>query len=67
MRFAAKIQGKKCILSNLFLQGPDLEAAGLAKGGVLTPATAMGLVLADRLRAAGFKIEALPAQEPSGR
>jgi short subunit dehydrogenase-like uncharacterized protein len=40
-----------------------------ARAGVLTPATAMGAVLADRLRAAGFRleVEALPARdEPSG-
>ena len=38
----------------LALQQGDLENAGLAKGGVLTPATAMGSVLMDRLRAAGI-------------
>ncbi len=31
------------------------------RAGVLTPATAMGDVLADRLRAAGFEIRAEPA------
>jgi short subunit dehydrogenase-like uncharacterized protein len=35
-------------------QGPELEKAGYAKGGILTPATAMGQVLITRLRNAGF-------------
>ena len=32
-----------------------------SEGGVLTPATALGDVLVDRLRAAGFTITAGPA------
>lgn len=36
------------------------------RGGVLTPATAMGDVLVERLRAQGFTIDAAPAREPSG-
>ena len=32
-----------------------------ARAGVLTPATAMGTVLAERLRAAGLTLEVAPA------
>jgi short subunit dehydrogenase-like uncharacterized protein len=39
---------------------------GLSRGGVLTPATGLGDVLADRLRAAGVRIE-IPAVRLSGR
>lgn len=41
----------------LVLQEQQLKEAGCAAGGVLTPATAMGMVLVDRLRAAGFTFE----------
>ena len=35
------------------------------RAGLLTPATAFGAVLADRLRAAGMRIEC-PAEPPAG-
>lgn len=35
--------------------GEESEASGCAKGGVLTPATAMGLPLIARLEQAGFQ------------
>jgi short subunit dehydrogenase-like uncharacterized protein len=41
----------------LVLQQEQLQKAGCAKGGVLTPATAMGMVLVERLRAAGLTFE----------
>ena len=41
----------------LALQQEQLQQAGYAKGGVLTPATAMGMVLVERLRAAGLTFE----------
>lgn len=46
-----------------FFPDPSAPQAGCLQGGVLTPATAMGLVLADRLRAAGiiFDIVQSPA------
>jgi short subunit dehydrogenase-like uncharacterized protein len=39
----------------LALDGQATAAAGCASGGVLTPASAMGLVLIERLRQAGLK------------
>jgi hypothetical protein len=39
----------------LALDAKDCDAAGCKSSGVLTPASAMGLVLMDRLRAAGLK------------
>jgi len=41
----------------LALQGPELQEAGYLQGGVLTPATAMGSVLIERLDAAGITFE----------
>jgi short subunit dehydrogenase-like uncharacterized protein len=41
----------------LVLQEQQLKEAGCAAGGVLTPATAMGMVLVERLRAAGLTFE----------
>jgi short subunit dehydrogenase-like uncharacterized protein len=41
----------------LALDGAACEAAGCQKGGVLTPASAMGVVLIDRLRRAGLKFD----------
>lgn len=41
----------------LALDGERCKEAGYLQGGVLTPATAMGLVLADRLRAAGITFD----------
>lgn len=41
----------------LALDGDKLKAAGYQQGGVLTPASALGLVLADRLRDAGITFE----------
>jgi short subunit dehydrogenase-like uncharacterized protein len=38
----------------------DRLPGGAARGGVLTPATALGEALVPRLRAAGFRIEASP-------
>ena len=40
-------------------QEEELKKAGKLQGGVLTPASAMGMLLIDRLNAAGmtFKIE----------
>lgn len=38
----------------LVLEAPRLAAEGLRQGGVLTPASACGNVLLERLRAAGF-------------
>ena len=35
------------------------------RGGILTPATGLGLVLLERLRAAGMRFEIRPAPEPS--
>jgi len=39
----------------LALDAQACAAAGCASGGVLTPASAMGLVLIERLRRAGLK------------
>jgi hypothetical protein len=39
----------------LALDGQATAAAGCHSGGVLTPASAMGLVLIERLRRAGLK------------
>lgn len=41
----------------LALQGPELKEKGLAQGGVLTPAVAMGLTLLQRLKAADITFE----------
>lgn len=41
----------------LALQGKECSEASCLAGGVLTPATAMGMVLVQRLRDAGFKYE----------
>eukprot|EP00878_Enallax_costatus_P002058 GHUV01002224.1.p1 GENE.GHUV01002224.1~~GHUV01002224.1.p1 ORF type:complete len:439 (+),score=107.02 GHUV01002224.1:127-1443(+) len=41
----------------LAMDGAACEAAGCQKGGVLTPASAMGMVLIDRLRKAGLKFD----------
>ena len=41
----------------LALDARRLEADGYPSGGVLTPASAMGLVLAERLRAAGITFD----------
>ena len=38
-------------------QEEDLKRAGYLQGGVLTPASAMGSLLIDRLRNAGLKFE----------
>ena len=38
----------------LALQGDQLREAGLLQGGVLTPASALGSVLIERLRNAGL-------------
>ena len=38
-------------------QEDDLKKAGYLQGGVLTPASAMGSLLIDRLRNAGLKFE----------
>ena len=38
----------------LLLQEKDLEAQGYCKGGILTPASAVGMVAVERLRNAGF-------------
>ena len=43
----------------LALDGPACEAAGCLKGGFLTPATAGGAVLVDRLRSAGLTVDVL--------
>lgn len=45
----------------LALQQEDLKKAGTLGGGVLTPTTAMGPVLVDRLQKAGIKFEILDA------
>jgi short subunit dehydrogenase-like uncharacterized protein len=50
----------------LALDTSKLEAAGLPKGGVLTPASAMGLVLADRLRAAGITFDVIESPALGG-
>lgn len=36
-----------------------------SRGGVLTPATAFGQVLVDRLRATGTRLEVIPAESPA--
>ena len=42
----------------LWLQQEDeLKQAGMLPGGILTPGSAMGLVLVKRLQSAGFKFE----------
>lgn len=41
----------------LALDAGACAAAGCASGGVLTPASAMGLVLIERLRQAGLKFD----------
>lgn len=41
----------------LALDAARLEADGMPKGGSLTPASAMGLALADRLRRAGITFD----------
>jgi short subunit dehydrogenase-like uncharacterized protein len=53
----------------LALDGAACDEAGCLKGGVLTPASAMGLVLIERLRRAGltFDITSSPAlKAPAG-
>lgn len=52
----------------LALDGERLQQAGYPGGGVLTPASAMGLVLAERLRGAGitFDIVQSPALGAGG-
>ena len=39
----------------LHVQGDELKAAGRLQGGILTPASAFGLVLVQRLQAKGFR------------
>lgn len=54
----------------LALDAAACDAAGCHKGGVLTPASAMGLVLIERLRQAGitFDITSSPAlKQPQGQ
>jgi len=41
----------------LALDAQACAAAGCASGGVLTPASAMGLVLIERLRRAGLRFD----------
>lgn len=41
-------------------------AAGCQSGGVLTPASAMGLVLIERLRKAGLKFDIVESPAASG-
>ncbi|KAK9801970.1 hypothetical protein WJX73_003727 [Symbiochloris irregularis] len=41
----------------LATQEKELRAAGMLQGGILTPGSAMGLVLAERLKAAGLTFE----------
>ena len=41
----------------LALDGEKCDAAGYQKGGVLTPASAMGMVLVERLRAADIHFD----------
>ncbi len=41
----------------LALQNEECNRAGSLAGGVLTPATGMGMVLVQRLRDAGFRFE----------
>ena len=48
----------------LDMQAKESEAAGCMKGGVLTPATAMGLVLLQRLQSVGFNFEILDPGSP---
>jgi short subunit dehydrogenase-like uncharacterized protein len=45
--------------SNAGAQEDELEKAGKLQGGVLTPASAMGMILVERLNKAGmdFRIE----------
>jgi short subunit dehydrogenase-like uncharacterized protein len=52
----------------LALDGAACDAAGCSRGGVLTPASAMGMVLVQRLRAAGvrFEITSSPAAGSKG-
>lgn len=38
-------------------QKEEAQLMGLQPGGVLTPASAMGMLLVDRLRKAGFKFD----------
>ena len=45
------------------LQSEDLEREGMLKGGVLTPATAFGPVLVNRLQKAGLKWEIVDGQD----
>ncbi|CAD7695806.1 unnamed protein product [Ostreobium quekettii] len=47
----------------LALESENLKKAGAMQGGVLTPATAMGPVLIDRLRKVGFTFDIM---EPEG-
>ena len=47
----------------LALQGGECEAAGCLKGGFLTPATAGGPVLIQRLRDAGMTFEVEPERK----
>jgi len=51
----------ECALA-LSLQGADLQAAGYLKGGVLTPASAVGMVGVQRLRDAGLQFETEPLE-----
>ncbi|GBF98360.1 saccharopine dehydrogenase [Raphidocelis subcapitata] len=50
----------------LALDGERLKQAGLRQGGVLTPASAMGLVLADRLRSAGITFDVVKSPALAG-
>lgn len=51
----------------LALQQAELDAnKELLPGGLLTPATAMGTVLMDRLRKAGFEFEIKEVAKPEG-
>lgn len=53
----------ECALA-LATQEKDLEAQGYCKGGILTPASAVGMVAVERLRSAGFTFK---VEEDGGR
>jgi short subunit dehydrogenase-like uncharacterized protein len=44
------------------VQAKELDAAGCLKGGVLTPASAIGMVGIERLRQAGLQFETAPME-----
>ena len=45
-------------------QGDECESAGYLKGGILTPASAMGMVLLKRLQHKGFTFNILDDLKP---